>query len=414
MSPIKGLSEVRRMPRIGKLHTGVKKTSEKSGKEYPVQVDYFVFPEGYKDVLKKVFGTDKPKALPIRIPSEDEERWANQYYRHYSKTRGLVCKGDGDIATRLVDLDTGEWVLSPEAKNIGMKDWRCQGRDCPDYLNDKCKEVMMLQFIVDADIPGMGIWQLDTSSVNAILNINSAAEFIRFVYGKVSMIPLTLSLEPTMVKGPDQKQREMPILFLRPREDSNISMGKLLERAKMLMLPSGQEPVENEEVPEPDESYPEFIARDAQAPAGEEPAASKPKVRKPRSTRKEAPVNETAAPAAGPGQQPLMAEPETTVPATDAKKEEPKTKKAASATKEDPDPEWEKLKQSAIKDGVKDWETFFAYAFRIEQAGGSKHGSVTSVCRALGIKQPSDWTKSKEEALDELAKLNGVENWRKL
>ncbi len=423
MSPIKGLSEVRRMPRIGKLHTGTKKMSEKSGKEYPVQVDYFVFPEGYAEALKKAFGTDQPKSLPIRIPSEDEERWANQYYRHYSRTRGLVCKGDGDIATRLIDLSTGEWFLSTESKNVGMRDVRCKGRECPDYCESKCKEVMMMQFIVDADIPGMGIWQLDTSSINAILNINSAAEFIRFVYGKVSMIPLTLSLEPTMVKRPDGKQTEMPILYLRPREDASISMGKLLERAKTLALKSGDLPIEaDDEIPEVDESYPEMVARDAQAPSGQAPApeiagqetAEKQKVRKPRAKK---PLETTAAQLPEPGKEqvPAAANP----PATPAKKEEP-TARAHEAQKakappeeEAEDPDWTALK-SATEDDLKDWQKFFDIAFRIQQAGGAKVGSVAGVCGALGIKQISDWKKTKEEALVELSKLNGVKDWRKL
>ncbi len=40
--PIHGLSEVRRMPRVGKLRLGIKATSKKTGNQFPKAVDYFV------------------------------------------------------------------------------------------------------------------------------------------------------------------------------------------------------------------------------------------------------------------------------------------------------------------------------------------------------------------------------------
>ena len=41
---IKGLSDKRRLPRLGKIRLGVKAISQKSGKEYPKETDYFVCP----------------------------------------------------------------------------------------------------------------------------------------------------------------------------------------------------------------------------------------------------------------------------------------------------------------------------------------------------------------------------------
>ena len=40
---IKGISEIRRLPRLGKIRLGEKKTAE-SGKEYPVETSHFVVP----------------------------------------------------------------------------------------------------------------------------------------------------------------------------------------------------------------------------------------------------------------------------------------------------------------------------------------------------------------------------------
>ncbi|GAI11540.1 unnamed protein product, partial [marine sediment metagenome] len=103
--PIKGLSEQKRLPRLGKIHLGVKVTKNKKGEEcapYPRATDYFVCP----DEVRAVYG-DKPQKLHIIIPVEDEEMWANQYYRQYSRTRGLVCKGDGETCRRMEDVGTG-------------------------------------------------------------------------------------------------------------------------------------------------------------------------------------------------------------------------------------------------------------------------------------------------------------------
>jgi len=94
--PIKGLTEKRRMPRIGKLHLGIK-VKNKQGVEHPKAVDYFVYPdEGSPggellDQFIKEYG-EKPKELPIIFPLGDEESIASQYYRCYSRSRGLVSR----------------------------------------------------------------------------------------------------------------------------------------------------------------------------------------------------------------------------------------------------------------------------------------------------------------------------------
>ena len=101
--PIKNLSERRRLPRLGKLHLGIKVQKE-GGSSYPKAVDYFVCPP--ESGIETIFG-EHPKSIRIMIPVEDEEKWASQYYRCYSMTRGLICKGDGEKAWRSVDTETG-------------------------------------------------------------------------------------------------------------------------------------------------------------------------------------------------------------------------------------------------------------------------------------------------------------------
>jgi hypothetical protein len=199
--PIKGLTQVRRLPRLGKIKMGVKVKSEK-GVEHPQKTDYFVVPPE----VAEIYG-NKPKSLDILLPVEDEEKWAPQYYKLYSATQGLVCRGDGCAATRLIDTATGDRAHRA-TKEAVKKEVVCEGRKCPDYISkDGCKEVMSLQFIL-YKVPGMGIWQIDTSSVNSIININSCSEYIRAVFGKVSWIPLQLTIESKEVQNPESGKRQ--------------------------------------------------------------------------------------------------------------------------------------------------------------------------------------------------------------
>lgn len=221
MCPIKGLSESRRLPRLGKIHLGIKVDAkdakgqpklDKRGKQvqYPRATNYFVCPPE----VQKVYG-EKPSRLDVIIPVEDEEIWASQYYRQYSNARGLVCKGDGETCRRMIDKSNGD-IAGRETSEVTWKEGlECLGRDCPDYQKKACQEVMNLQFLLPK-VDGLGIWQIDTGSIHSIMNINNCAEMIRAMTGRVSWIPLVLSLEPTEVTNPDDgKKKTVHCMMLR-------------------------------------------------------------------------------------------------------------------------------------------------------------------------------------------------------
>lgn len=247
--PIKGLSDRLRLPRLGKIHTGIKVKNAK-GVEYPQAVDYFVCPPE----VQEAYHDQKPKSLRIMFPIEDTEVLANQYYRYYSASRGLVCKGDGETAIRLVDVKTGE--LAPrEATETVMAEVECKGRECPYYV-EKCKEIMMLQFVLP-DVPGLGVYQLDTGSINSILNINASLEMIRNAIGRIAWLPLTLTLGEQEV-APDGKKKKVHVLNIR----TDI---KLIDLAKHKPL-LGPAQVK---IPDPDEN-PDMVAPECQEPKPQE------------------------------------------------------------------------------------------------------------------------------------------------
>ncbi len=167
---------------MGKIRLGIKKENDE-GVSYPSPTDYFVCP----DEVKKIFG-EKPKELRIMFPTENSEQWASQYLRCYSASRGLICRGDGEMAVARIVPRPGESIVP-----AGLEETSCNPNSCGYYKRDQCRRVMNLQFLLP-DCPGFGVYQLDTTSFHSMKNINSALTFIRGVCQRVSMIPLSLQL----------------------------------------------------------------------------------------------------------------------------------------------------------------------------------------------------------------------------
>lgn len=231
MTPIAGLTEQKRLPRLGKIRLGIKKISNRTGHEYPVATNYFVCPPE----VQALYG-EKPKRLDVIIPLEDDEIWASQYYRQYSMTRGLVCKGDGINCRRMVDADTGTLAGRDTKLITWTEGLECPGKDCPDYKGKACQEVMNLQFLLPK-VPGLGIWQIDTGSIHSIMNINNCATMIRAMTGRVSWIPLSLTLEPTEVNNPDDgKKKTVYCMHLRyERSAESLLMDSEKPRLQLLI-----------------------------------------------------------------------------------------------------------------------------------------------------------------------------------
>ncbi len=230
--PIKDLSDTVRLPRLGKIHLGTRDPE----RGFPRKSEFFVFPKDHSDYGKLVeaFG-EEPKELRILIPVEDEEQWATQYYRAYNQTQGMVCKGDGDTAMRMVDTKTGT-LPGKSTATVELREMVCDGRSCPEYKAKKCHEVMNLRFILP-EVPGLGIWQIDTGSINSILNINSCATIIKRAFGRISLIPLKLTFEPIQVNNPETgKKQTVYVLNLR----TDVTIAQLAdvarEQAKTLMI----------------------------------------------------------------------------------------------------------------------------------------------------------------------------------
>ena len=240
---IKNLSERRRLPRIGKLHLGTKLTN-KDGVEYPHAEDHFVCPVGDSPgagLVQAVYG-DTPVELDIMFPSNNMDMVARQEYKYYTRTRKIpICRGNGENAFQLTDLDTGA-IVDKESVKIEMRKVLCTGQECTYY--GKCREVMNLQFLMP-NVPGVGVWQLDTGSINSIINVNSDLELIRMLTGTIVGIPLKLKLgqQEAEVEG---KRKNIYVLHIIYEGTLHNIMQEGNYRSLRLAAPV--------EVPEPDEA----------------------------------------------------------------------------------------------------------------------------------------------------------------
>lgn len=227
---IKGLSDKLRLPRRGKIRLGEKKVSEKSGKEYPVSLDYFVVP----DEVKSIYGA-KPRKLDIMLPMEETESFFPQNYKRYGSSAGLLCKGNGEVAT---EMDTEK-----------MKEIECLGKDCEWYKKNDCKQIGNFQVILPK-IKGLGVYQIDTSSYNSIINLNSGIEMIRGMLGRVSWIPLVLEVriqEAHPLVGGKKIKTTIPVMSI----TADLTVYDMLKLKSS--IPAQQVAIDNPKVDEKDD-----------------------------------------------------------------------------------------------------------------------------------------------------------------
>ena len=222
---ILGLSSVLRMPRIGKLHLGVKVPVTKDGKNekcrkanhpsetmcdrcsYPRDLEHFVLgkviSEDIARKFKNMYG-DEPKELHIYLPTEDRRAFFPQALAAY-KGRRLWCKGDGHGPATRIDFETGRMFST---------DCPCENLKTVETPRGICDERAKLMVILPR-ISMDGIWQLDTGSSNSIININSACEYYRVMMKRLAFVPFLLSRVPTDLQTPTGQIVNKAILYMR-------------------------------------------------------------------------------------------------------------------------------------------------------------------------------------------------------
>jgi len=212
MNKITGLSDRRRLPRLGTIRLGVKVRSERTGNEFPREVDYFVCPEE----VRAVYG-NQPKELEVMLPLNTIEEVFPQSYKFYGSSRGLKCQGNGERAL-CVDEATGEMIE----------------RDCPcDMLDEgKCKQTGILMVMIPKVSVG-GVYQIRTSSYNSIVDVNSGLDYVSALIGRFAMVPLKLRRVPIETHHDGKKQTHFTLNLV---FDYSIEMLNQLRQDNMRIL----------------------------------------------------------------------------------------------------------------------------------------------------------------------------------
>ncbi len=214
-----------RLPRLGKIRLGIKKLAA-SGKEYPVEVDYFVVP----DEIKQKFG-EKPKTLPVMIAVEDEEKSLRQYYACYGSSQRIKCQGDGEIAERRDDKGKIFQVQCPSPV------------DCDYAKQFKCHARIDIMLVLP-DVNMGGCYQLSSGSVNTDIDLRSGLEMARYLFGRVSWVPMMITREERKIPDPEtgKMQTHWPVRLYPTATVSEVNQirsdtNRIIERQERFALP---------------------------------------------------------------------------------------------------------------------------------------------------------------------------------
>ncbi len=250
-SEIKDQSNKRRLPRLGRIRLGIKKISEKTGNEYPVETPYFVVDEN----VARVYG-DKPIELDVLVPINNLKIIAPQKYIWFGKSKGARCMGNLSQAKRL---------------NEQTKKW--EPRECPcELLNKECNRQTHL-FVILPKVSVGGIYQITSRSFHSMVDINSCLDYVETLVGRFAMVPLKMRRVPKETHGSGRKETHYPIMLLldepeKPEDKLAFlnslrdSTRRVLEAQQRLALPAPIEenPAMDDAVVEVEEDEPERVA----------------------------------------------------------------------------------------------------------------------------------------------------------
>lgn len=272
---IKGISNIRRIPRLGCIRLGIKLKTAK-GVTYPKEVDYFILDPSTpseaenKKLIKQfhdLYG-DKPKQIKIMFPMADAEKYFPQHYKRYGSSSALKCIGDGETAVcTQEDFSKGLKVLGRTEQD--MIKVECAGRECI-YGKKECSAVGVLQVLLP-ELQGMGTWQITTGSFHSIVNMNSCIEYITAVCGRAHMLPLKLERRPQETTHEGKKSTHFMLHVNMDLKLEDIQRVAQIDPSKILL----EAPAVEVAIDAESESEPEKINKNT----GETPIAEKEKTR---------------------------------------------------------------------------------------------------------------------------------------
>lgn len=226
---IKGLSERRRLPRLGSIRLGIK-VKNKKGVEYPKETPYFVCPD---EVIEK-YGPE-PTELDVMVPINEIDSVFPMAYKYYGSSRGLICQGNGEIA----------YTVDSESKEMVERECPCDFFD-----NGKCKQSATLMIMLPKVSVG-GVYQIRTGSYNSIVDIQSGLDYVSALLGRFAMVPLTLRRVKTETHHDEKKQLHYTLQITFDGDINTLNQLRT-DTQRILEHPRYQLPAPKDENPELD------------------------------------------------------------------------------------------------------------------------------------------------------------------
>lgn len=208
-----------RLPVISKIKIGEKRISEKTGKEYPVSLDYFKPVGKYESLFLKAFPENTNK-IPILFISDDISFCCNERLELRDSKGDLYGKSDGET---FYIWDEKEKMYKPFLKS-----------DIPDIesrtetkTGKKWQRILTLRFIIPAIKGVLGLWQLDTKAdKSSIDQIRDTYDYILSKAGTVTRILFDLTVTKVKSQQPGNPSTYAVLNLIPNVSDENLTQLK--------------------------------------------------------------------------------------------------------------------------------------------------------------------------------------------
>ena len=200
-----------RLKRAGIIRLGVKKKSQRTGREHPVETPHFVL----KDApgLVEIYGPE-PTKLNVWLPFNEVDRNFPAWHQNWV-AGGLICRGDSQKIEYAVNPDNGEVIVKKGQALItgtvdGIKLVTGHPVKCPGLAHDlyprcqNCRPNALLVVMI-RELPRLAYYQIATSSKHNVVNLTGQMKWFRENAGRLQGIPFVLERRLDNISTPSGK-----------------------------------------------------------------------------------------------------------------------------------------------------------------------------------------------------------------
>jgi hypothetical protein len=246
----------RRGQQIGRLRIGLLIPPQDGRKAYPKAIDTFRFTTQSKHTADGVAGLyggevrawerggfeviTRENAIAVTVPPRDQV--ISQWYEMWNK--GGCLRRCDSVTEKL----SGSPCLCPHADDRTDPDQveaaaKERARLAAQKVPQACKAVTRISVMIP-DLPGLGVWRIDTGSHNAAVEVGDNAEILQMARDRGVFLPALLRVEPReRIANGETKKFVVPVLEIlstfREIATGQLAAGGI---AAQLPPPPGQQP----------------------------------------------------------------------------------------------------------------------------------------------------------------------------